>query len=86
MFSLHNRILCSMIYDRGVFLFSFLCLQMPRQTQHSEDRHISFTIVYIRAKRCFIFVQFGVFIIVLIQFAFQLHKDVHISLMEEKGS
>lgn len=58
-----------MIYDQYVFLFSFLCLQMPQQTQYSEYHHISFTVFHIRAKLCFIFVQVCGFIIVLMQFA-----------------
>lgn len=72
MFSLHNRVSCSMIYDQYVFLFGFFCLQMLRHTQYSEYHHISFTIFHIWAKPCFICVRFCVFIIVLIQFAFQL--------------
>lgn len=58
-----------MIYDQYVFLFSFLCLQMPQQTQYSKYHHISFSVFHIRARLCFIFVQVCGFIIVLMQFA-----------------
>lgn len=53
-------------------LFGFLCLQTPQRTKYSEYHHISFTIFHIRAKLCFTFVQFCVFIVVFIQFVFQL--------------
>lgn len=77
MFSLHNRASSSMIYNQYVFLFSFLCLQLPWQTKYSEYHHISFDIFHIRAKLCFIFVQFCVFIVALTQFAFQLSAQRH---------